>query len=128
MVRGKCLSGQTIVDNSHGYEGYSHIIELSIFSAASGRVELSRWSFIWDRSAVVSRYQADKGTDIVVLLICETSAGQTSVQYWLVLTVTKERPIYERLGLMSVDRSTPEGFDAARLFEDAAEDTQVTIA
>lgn len=97
-------------------------IDIHVSSISTGSPTFRHW-FILDCSKAIEHHDEGDGPDAKAFLVC----GDSGAQYWLILTTAATSSAYKRLGLMTIATWSSEGQETLRLFENAAEDMEVTI-
>ena len=124
VLKGRCLPCNTRLEhNTDGPRRFSNGIDVHVGSVDTVRSVLRRRTFSLDRSDAKDRCDRGDGPDAKAFLVCEDDVAQ----YWLILITVATSSAYERLGLMIIGKSSPGEQETLRLFESAAEETEVTI-
>ena len=118
VLKGRCLPCKTRLEhNTDGSQTFSSKIDIHVGSVnVEGNVSL-------DHREATEHYDKGVGPDAKAFLICASDVRE----YWLILITAATSSAYKRLGLMSIDKSSPEGQETLGLFGSAAEEIEVTI-
>jgi hypothetical protein len=122
VLKGKYLPCKTRY-NTDSSRPFSSEIDTHVGSVSAGSSAFRRYPFNLDCSEATERHGEGDGPDAKAFLVCEDSVAQ----YWLILTTAAISSAYKRLGLMMIEKWSPEGQETLRLFESAAEEIEVTI-
>ena len=103
--------------NIDGSQTFSSKIDIHVGSVNfEGNVSL-------DHREATEHYDKGVGPDAKAFLIYASDVRE----YWLILITAATSSAYKRLGLMSIEKSSPEGEETLGLFGSAAEEIEVTI-